>query len=143
MARANLHNPLMRRFGRFSTGPIIRAKQMASASTIASAPIIRERVTNLQSQQDSAVWLFSNQIRVLVPRVLAKHIGVGDEITFSIPAPDAVGSEMLVTKNDGLTPIIETLESCTTPIERMSHKWQKAAKASGEGQRRSSGLWSG
>jgi hypothetical protein len=99
MARANLHNPLMRRFGRFSTGPIIRAKQMASASTIASAPIIRERVTNLQSQQDSAVWLFSNQIRVLVPRVLAKHIGVGDEITFSIPAPDAVGSEMLVTKN--------------------------------------------
>jgi hypothetical protein len=54
------------------------------------------------------------------------------------PKPEAIYDSQ-----SGLTPIIETLESCTTPIERMSHKWQKAAKASGEGQRRSSGLWSG
>ena len=43
--------------------------------------------------------MFANQTKLLLSRFLAKSVAVGDEITFPIPAPDAVGPEILVTKN--------------------------------------------
>ena len=49
--------------------------------------------------EEPTACVFANQTKLLLPRFLAKSVTVGDEITFSIPAPDAVGPEILVTKN--------------------------------------------
>jgi hypothetical protein len=71
---------------------------MASAPSTASSPVIRERVTSLQPQQDSVACAFSNQTKVLVSRFLAKHIAVGDEITFSVPTEETSRTEVLIAK---------------------------------------------
>jgi len=65
---------------------------------MASVPIIRERVTSLQLQQDSVACELSNRNRLLVSRLLAKHIAVGDEITFSVATEDGRRTEVLITK---------------------------------------------
>lgn len=65
---------------------------------MASLPIIREWVTSLQLQQDSVACVLSNRNRLLVSRLLAKHILVGDEITFTVPTEDASQIEVLITK---------------------------------------------
>jgi hypothetical protein len=62
-------------------------------------------VAKLQLQGDPAACVFANQTKLLLPRFLAKSVAVGDEITFPIPAPDAVGPEILVTKNAASGPI--------------------------------------
>src|SRR5208283_440498 len=67
-------------------------------------PICRERVANLQLQGDPAACVFANRTKLLLSRFLAKSVAVGDEITFPIPAPDAVGPEILVTKNAAAGP---------------------------------------
>ena len=85
------------RFARLARDPIIRADSMASAPT-ASVPIIREYVANVRLRQDSAVCVFSNQTRFLLSRILAKHLAVGDEITFAIPTDDASRTEVLTKK---------------------------------------------
>ena len=64
-----------------------------------SIPVCRERVVSVQRQEEPAACVFANQTKLLLPRFLAKSVAVGDEITFPIPAPDAVGPEILVTKN--------------------------------------------
>jgi hypothetical protein len=86
------------RFVGLAPDPIIRANSMASASSMSSVPTIREYVANVQLQQDSTVCVFSNQTRLLLSRMLAKHLGVGDEITFAIPTDDASPTEVLITK---------------------------------------------
>ena len=55
------------------------------------------RISTLQ--EDHAACVFANQTKFLLSRFLAKSVAVGDEITFPIPALDAVGPEVLVTKN--------------------------------------------
>jgi len=65
---------------------------------MASLPIIRERVTSLQMQQDSVACALSNRNSLLVSRLLAKHISVGDEVTFTVPTEDASQIEVLITK---------------------------------------------
>ena len=75
------------------------ADSMALASFNPSIPVCRERVVSVQRQDDPAACVFANQTKLLLSRLLAKSVAVGDEITFPIPAPDAVGSEILVTKN--------------------------------------------
>src|SRR5271157_5285847 len=97
-AAAISHLDARTRFACLAPGPIIRADSMASASPMSSVPIIREYVTNLQLHQDSAVCVFSNQTRLLLSRMLAKHLAVGDEITFAIPTDDASRTEVLLTK---------------------------------------------
>jgi hypothetical protein len=72
---------------------------MALASFSPSIPVCRERVVSVQRQEEPTACVFANQTKLLLPRFLAKSVTVGDEITFSIPAPDAVGPEILVTKN--------------------------------------------
>ena len=64
-----------------------------------SSPVYQDRVANLQLQEEPAVCVFINQTKLLLSRLLAKSVAVGDEITFVIPAPDAVGPEILVTKS--------------------------------------------
>ena len=75
------------------------ANSMALASFNPSIPVCRERVVSVQRQDDPAACVFANQTKLLLSRFLAKSVAVGDEVTFPIPAPDAVGSEILVTKN--------------------------------------------
>src|SRR5271157_4724994 len=75
------------------------ADSMALASFNPSIPVCRERVVSVQRQDDPAACVFANQTKLLLSRFLAKSVAVGDEVTFPIPAPDAVGSEILVTKN--------------------------------------------
>src|SRR5271157_4123930 len=72
---------------------------MALASFSPSIPVCRERVVSIQRQADPAACVFPNQTKLLLPRFLAANVALGDEITFPIPAPDAVGPEILVTKN--------------------------------------------
>jgi hypothetical protein len=77
---------------------------MALASFSPSIPVCRERVVSVQRQEEPAACVFANQTKLLLPRFLAKSVAVGDEITFPIPARDAVGAEILVTKNDASAP---------------------------------------
>jgi len=49
-------------------------------------------------QQDSVACALSNRNSLLVSRLLAKHISVGDEITFTVPTEDASQTEVLITK---------------------------------------------
>src|SRR5271157_2745054 len=79
--------------------PIMPADSMACASFNPSIPVCRERVVSVQLQEELAACVFANQTKLLLSRLLAKSVAVGDEITFPIPAPDSVGSEILVTKN--------------------------------------------
>src|SRR5208337_617750 len=82
----------------------MHADSMPLAFSSPSIPVCRERVVSVQRQEDPAACVFANQTKLLVSRLLAKSVAVGDEITFPIPAPDAVGSEILVTKNAASRP---------------------------------------
>jgi hypothetical protein len=72
---------------------------MALAPFSTSISVCRERVVSIQRQEGPAACVFTNQTKLLLPRFLAKFVAVGDEVTFPIPAPNAVGPEILVTKN--------------------------------------------
>jgi hypothetical protein len=77
----------------------MHADSMALASLNPSLPVCRERVVSILRQDEPAACVFANQTKLLLSRLLAKSVAVGDEITFPIPAPDAVGPEVLVSKN--------------------------------------------
>ena len=68
-------------------------------SATPSIAVHRELVAKLQPQGDSAACVSANQNKLLLSRFLAKFVAIGDEITFPIPEADAVGLEILVTKN--------------------------------------------
>ncbi len=72
---------------------------MALASFSPSIPVCRERVVSVQQREEPAACVLTNQTKLLLPRLLAKSVAVGDEITFPIPALDAVGPEILIAKN--------------------------------------------
>jgi len=72
---------------------------MPAASSISPIPICRERVTNVQLQEDVAVCVFGNQTKLFLSRFLGSRIAIGDEIAFPVPTGDAVGTEILITKN--------------------------------------------
>src|SRR5271165_6731621 len=88
-----------RHFASLQGPPIMPADSMALASFNPSIPICRERVVSVQRQEDPAACVFANQTKLLLSRLLAKSVAVGDEITFPISVPDAVGLEILITKN--------------------------------------------
>ncbi|HKN24841.1 MAG TPA: hypothetical protein VJX72_08340 [Candidatus Acidoferrum sp.] len=77
---------------------------MALAPSSPSIPVYRERVVSIQRQSDPAACVFPNQTKLLLSRILAPYVAIGDEITFPIPAPDAAGPEILVTKNAAAGP---------------------------------------
>src|SRR5271166_1180205 len=87
-----------RRFALPRGRPILPADSMALAVSNPPNPVCRERVAGVQRNEDHAACVFANQTELLLPRFLAKSVAVGDEITFPIPAPDAVGPEVVVTK---------------------------------------------
>src|SRR5271157_2282433 len=77
----------------------MHADSMALASFNPSVHVCRERVVSVQLQEELAACVFANQTKLLLSRSLAKSVALGDEITFPIPARDAVGPEILITKN--------------------------------------------
>jgi len=88
-----------RRFALPRGRPILPADSMALASSSPSIPVYRERVVSIQRQSDSVACVFPNQTKLLLSRSLAPYVAISDEITFPIPAPEAVGPEILITKN--------------------------------------------
>src|SRR5271165_7501559 len=101
--------------------PIMPADSMALASFNPSIPVCRERVVSVQRQEDPAACVFANQTKLLLSRLLAKSVAVGDEITFPIPAPDAGGPEILVNKNAASGPGRYIYQ---TPIGYVTHPKQ-------------------
>jgi len=72
---------------------------MALAPSSPSIQVCRERVVSMQCGSDPAACMFANQTKLLLSRSLVPYVAFGDEITFPIPAPDAAGPEILITKN--------------------------------------------
>src|SRR5271166_4391046 len=72
---------------------------MALASFSPSIPVYRDRVVSIQRGSDPAACMFANRTKLLLSRSTVPYVALGDEITFPIPAPDAVGLEILITKN--------------------------------------------
>ena len=72
---------------------------MALASSNSSALVCQERVVRVEPRQDLAICVLANQSKLLVPRLLAQYIAIGDEITFPIPSGEASGTEIYVAKN--------------------------------------------
>jgi hypothetical protein len=66
---------------------------------MSSVPICRERVTSVELRPDAAVCLFGNQTKLFLSRFLGTRVAVGDEIAFPVPTGDAVGTEILITRN--------------------------------------------
>src|SRR5271165_5425159 len=95
----DLHLDPNRHFASPQGPPIMPADSMALASLNPSLPVCRERVVSVQRQEEHSACVFANQTKLLLHRFLAKSVAIGDEITFPIPVPDAVGPEIVVTKN--------------------------------------------
>src|SRR5271166_5140291 len=77
---------------------------MASTSSISTIAICRERVTKVELREDGVVCVFANQTRLLLSRFLGSRVAVGDEIAFPVPEGDAVGTEILITRNAAARP---------------------------------------
>src|SRR3974390_3464465 len=77
---------------------------MASSSSIPTIAICRERVTKVELREDGVVCVFANQTRLLFSRFLGSRVAVGDEIAFPVPEGDAVGTEILITRNAASRP---------------------------------------
>jgi len=74
------------------------APVMVSTPVIRSFQVCGERVVSISREQAALRCTFANRARVLVPLLLANHIATGDEIAFPVPADDALGPEIYVTK---------------------------------------------
>ena len=81
--------------------PYNARRRYASMATISASRtlICRERVVSVERQEKSSRCVLANQTAFLVTRFVGSHIAVGDEIAFPVPMGDAVGPEILVTKN--------------------------------------------
>ena len=52
-----------------------------------------ERIARVDERQSNLYCVLRNQSPVLLPRLLASHIAIGDEIPFAIPAAGGVANE--------------------------------------------------
>lgn len=71
---------------------------MASVTLSEPVPIFCERVASIARERNPAVCVLTNRGKILVSRIVAGHIMVGDEIAFPMPAGDTTGPEIYVTK---------------------------------------------
>src|SRR5882724_5490404 len=71
---------------------------MASASFRKPATTLCERVASVERQHNPTFCVLVNRSKVLLSRLLASHITVGDEIAFRIPTEDSVAPEICITK---------------------------------------------
>ena len=96
----------MPRFGLWQDDPIMPAKRMhtAPSTSSSSSPICCERVVSVQRQERLASCVFANRTKLLVSRFIGSHVAIGGDIAFPVPKGDAVGTEILITKNGGAGP---------------------------------------
>jgi hypothetical protein len=71
---------------------------MASVTLSEPVPIFCERVASIARERDPALCVLANRGKILLSRIVAGHIMVGDEIAFPMPAGDTAGPEIYVTK---------------------------------------------
>jgi hypothetical protein len=71
---------------------------MASASFSKPATTLCERVASVERRYNPAVCVLVNRSKVLLSRILASQITVGDEIAFPVPTGDTAGPEIYITK---------------------------------------------
>jgi hypothetical protein len=115
---------------------------MVLASSPPSIPICRERVLSVQRQEDHATCALANGTNVLVSLVLARHLGIGDEITFPISSGDKTGIEIYIIKSS----VLSRLNRCLyqAPIGYVTQpKLDKRNQhfVSAEVQQKALGLW--
>jgi len=72
---------------------------MVLASSAASIPICRECVVSVHRQEDHATCILANGTNVLVSPLLARHLSIGDEITFPISSGAKAGVKIYITKS--------------------------------------------
>jgi hypothetical protein len=96
----------MPRFGLWQDDPIMPAERMPTtpSTSSSSSPICCERVVSVQRQERLASCVFANRTKLLVSRFIGSHVAIGDDIAFPVPKGDAVGTEILITKNAGAGP---------------------------------------
>ena len=90
---------LKRRFALPSSGPMMLSVRMTHASFSLSIPVCRERVVSVQRRDRHGICVFANQTKLLLPCSLVAYVGIGDDLEFPIPTPDAFGTEIHITKN--------------------------------------------
>ncbi len=71
---------------------------MASASFSKPATTLCERVASVERRYNPAFCVLVNRSKVLLSRLLASRITVGDEIAFRIPTGDTAAPEICITK---------------------------------------------
>jgi hypothetical protein len=75
------------------------AGMIVLASCPPSIPICRERVMSVHRQGADATCVLVNGANVRVSPLLARYLGIGDEITFPISPRDKTGIEIYITKS--------------------------------------------
>ena len=75
-----------------------RDDSMAFTSSNSSASLCQERVVRVERQQDPATCVLASQTKVLLPRLLAPHVVVGDEIAFPAASTETARTEICLTK---------------------------------------------
>jgi hypothetical protein len=71
---------------------------MASASFSKPSTTLCERVASVERRYNPAFCVLVNRSKVLLSRLLASQITVGDEIAFRIPTGDSAAPEICITK---------------------------------------------
>ena len=71
---------------------------MASTACTSPIPAYCGHLVKLIRQPEAVSCVLASGATVLLPCLLASHIAIGDEITFAIPAGDAIGTEIYVSK---------------------------------------------
>ena len=59
-------------------------------------------MVNVQRREGDGICLFANRTKLRLPRSLVAYVGIGDDVEFPIPTPDALGTEFHITKNSSL-----------------------------------------
>jgi len=72
---------------------------MVLASSPAFIPICRERVVSVHRQAADTTCVLASGTNVLVSPLLARYLGIGDEITFPISSGAKAGVEIYITKS--------------------------------------------
>jgi len=71
---------------------------MASASFGKPATTFCERVASVERRSNPAFCVLGSRSKIVLSRVLASQITVGDEIAFPVPTGDTAGPEICITK---------------------------------------------
>src|SRR5713226_1741807 len=71
---------------------------MTCAPRGVAGAVCRECIVALAWREKAISCVLANRTTVLLPLLFASHIAIGDEVTFPLPAENAVGAEVYLTK---------------------------------------------